>query len=207
MAIDRLDSERGAGYHAALWHNPRAMADDSEHSIDWIFGYGSLIWRPSFRFSERRPAILEGWSRRFWQGSTDHRGVPGAPGRVVTLIGEAGARCWGMAYRIAPEERERVLAMLDHREQGGYDRRIVELQLDSKDGPSSPRGVTALLYLATRANANFLGPASLDEMAHQVRGARGPSGDNREYVLRLAESLREHGAVDDHVFDLAARLD
>ena len=67
----------------------------------WIFGYGSLVWRPSFPFAERRGAWIDGFARRFWQGSTDHRGVPGAPGRVVTLEHATGARCFGAAYRIS----------------------------------------------------------------------------------------------------------
>jgi cation transport regulator ChaC len=192
----------------------------SEDAVPWIFGYGSLIWRPSFPHAERRPARLAGWSRRFWQGSTDHRGVPGAPGRVVTLVREAGALCWGMAYRLEAARRAEVLALLDHREQGGYERNVVELELELEPESAEPeppsaatstnlrseRFVSALVYVATPANPNYLGPASLDEIALQVAGARGPSGDNREYVVRLAETLREHGARDSHVFELAARL-
>ena len=64
----------------------------------WIFGYGSLIWRPDFDWIEAAPASIEGWERRFWQGSHDHRGVPDAPGRVVTLIPQANAYCDGMAH-------------------------------------------------------------------------------------------------------------
>lgn len=166
----------------------------------WVFGYGSLVWRPSIPFVERSPAWIDGWSRRFWQGSTDHRGVPGAPGRVVTLVEQPGAVCWGMAYRIAPADRDQVLATLDHREKGGYDRRQVVLHFRDRDA------VTGLVYLATPENPNYLGPAALDAIASQVRASTGPSGANVEYVESLARALREMGADDEHVFALAERL-
>ena len=66
----------------------------------WVFGYGSLVWRPALPFCERGVGFIEGWVRRFWQGSMDHRGVPEAPGRVVTLAPEPGAECWGVGYRV-----------------------------------------------------------------------------------------------------------
>jgi cation transport regulator ChaC len=166
----------------------------------WIFGYGSLIWRPSFAFAEQRPALLRGWARRFWQGSTDHRGVPGAPGRVVTLVEAPGVACRGMAYRVHASEAEAVLAQLDHRERGGYSRRGIDLELDGLGhGPG-------FAYVAALENPNYLGPAPLGEIAAQIAGAHGPSGANREYVLRLADALRALGADDPHVFELEAEL-
>lgn len=168
----------------------------------WIFGYGSLVWRPAFAYRECRPALLEGWARRFWQGSTDHRGVPGAPGRVVTLVPEPGAHCWGRAYRVDAQVAESVGEGLDHRERGGYARMQAELRVSG----ALERSVEALVYRATPDNPNYLGPASLEAIAEQIARSEGPSGTNREYLLRLAEALREQAAEDDHVFALESLL-
>jgi cation transport regulator ChaC len=166
----------------------------------WIFGYGSLVWRPAFAFAERRTAWIGGFARRFWQGSTDHRGVPGAPGRVVTLLPEAGSHCFGVAYRVPESDSACVLADLDHREREGYERHPVELHFG--DGG----GTTGLVYIATPSNPNYLGPAPLDAIAAQIARARGPSGPNSEYVRELARSLREMPADDEHVFALDGLL-
>ena len=66
----------------------------------WLFGYGSLIWRPDIKFLAREPARLQGWVRRFWQGSHDHRGLPHSPGRVVTLVESTHGHCDGVAYLV-----------------------------------------------------------------------------------------------------------
>ena len=168
----------------------------------WIFGYGSLVWRPAFEHEERQPARVEGFVRRFWQGSTDHRGVPGAPGRVVTLLPAPGAWCTGAAYRVAPERAQAVLDGLDFREKGGYRRQRLPIHL--QDGRVIPDG---LLYRATPDNDNYLGPASLDAIAAQICSSRGPSGENLEYLLRLGAALREMGMPDPHIESLIQRLD
>jgi cation transport regulator ChaC len=166
----------------------------------WVFGYGSLIWRVDFPYVESRPAHVLGWARRFWQGSTDHRGVPGSPGRVVTLVRAPGERCRGRAYRIAGQDRASVLDHLDHREKGGYER--LELPIHFDDG-SVVDGTT---YHAAKENPEFLGAASVEDIAAQVRRSAGPSGPNVEYVLRLRDALAELGADDPHVSALAGRV-
>ena len=57
-------------------------------------------------------------------------------------------------------------------------------------------------YLALPDNPNYLGIAALAEIARQIHAARGPSGNNRDYLLELARALTELGASDDHVLEL-----
>lgn len=166
----------------------------------WIFGYGSLVWRPEFPYAERRPAAIGGWARRFWQGSTDHRGVPGAPGRVVTLVEAPDERCWGMAFLVTEADAGPVLDGLFIRERGGYTHHEVALAFQGGGG------ATGLVFIATEGNPNYLGPAHPEEIAAQVAGSTGPSGPNDEYVLRLAEALRDIQADDPHVFEVEQAL-
>ncbi len=165
----------------------------------WIFGYGSLIWRPGFDYLERRRARLRGWQRRFWQGSHDHRGVPERPGRVVTLLETGHGHCDGMAYRVEAETVTRTFESLDHREKNGYARR--EVTLETVDG-----SVGAVVYVAPIGNFAYLGPAPLLDMARQIVTSHGPSGANVDYLLALAEALRALDADDAHVFELEAAV-
>jgi len=169
----------------------------------WVFGYGSLIFRAEFPFVERRVARIHGFSRRFWQSSPDHRGTPEAPGRVVTLIEDPAGSVLGVAFRIAREESYAVLAGLDRREHGGYERVSVEVEFREPPFGRAP----ALVYQARAGNPGFVAHADEASIAAIVRSARGRSGDNPSYVRRLAEALRELGEDDPHVFAIERLLD
>ncbi len=161
----------------------------------WVFGYGSLIWRQDFPYLQSRPAYIRGWERRFWQGSHDHRGVPDAPGRVVTLVESHTAVCHGRAFLIEQE----VFEHLDHREKNGYERFAQTIHFSGNSYPG-------VVYIAPVGNHAFLGDAPLPEIAQQIKHSVGPSGENAEYLLHLAQALRELGVEDPHVFELERLL-
>jgi len=176
-------------------HNRRRQDFSGVESI-WLFGYGSLIYKVDFPFLEKHPASINGWARRFWQGSHDHRGTPDAPGRVVTLIEQPGAICKGMAFRVSPN----VFEHLDVREKNGYLRFSTTLTFESGNHAEG------LVYIATEDNEAFLGHAPDADIARQIAQAVGPSGPNSEYLFRLAESLRTLGEEGTHTFAIEAAL-
>ena len=160
-----------------------------------MFGYGSLIFKQDFPFIDSQRARIDGWSRRFWQGSHDHRGTDADPGRVVTLAETPGVPCYGRAFLIDHS----VFEHLDYREKNGYQR--LELTIFLAD--QAVQGVT---YHAGLNNFAFLGDAPLEKMVEQIRRCQGPSGSNSDYVLDLARALREQGIDDPHVFEIAQRI-
>ncbi len=164
---------------------------DAMESV-WLFGYGSLIFKADFPYMQRRPATIQHWVRRFWQGSHDHRGTRDAPGRVVTLVREHGATCRGVAYLIAPS----IFDRLDFREKNGYLRFATTIAFDDDSG------VEGLVYIATEQNPAFLGPASESEIARHIASSTGPSGSNLDYLHDLANGLRQLYAQDPHVFTI-----
>ncbi len=186
--------------HDSIKIPTRVTRTTNESTMTWIFGYGSLIWRPAFPYERSRKAALRGWRRRFWQASPDHRGIPEAPGRVVTLVEDAEAICWGLAFSAPLAQWQAIVAELDHRERNGYTRMPVELEFE--DGER----ITAITYVAGPDNPSFVGPAPVPAMIQQISHAVGPSGSNREYLMRLAEYLHALDIHDDEVHALHAAL-
>ncbi|MEZ4302207.1 MAG: gamma-glutamylcyclotransferase [Polyangiaceae bacterium] len=167
----------------------------------FVFAYGSLIFRPSRFFGARRPALVRGVRRAFRQASPDHRGTPSDPGRVVTLLREEGATCAGVVYEVADADVDAVLVELDDRESGGYERARLSAEVPGEAAP-----VPALTWIAGPDNPHHMPPAPLAEVARVVLRARGQSGANIDYVLRLADALRGLGVSDPEVFALEAAV-
>ena len=162
----------------------------------WLFGYGSLIWNPDIPYLDWKPATLSGFVRKFWQGSHDHRGTPENPGRVVTLIPCEKGYCDGIAYLVSLSTVKSVFEKLDHREKNGYSKTKVFLNFTDKTNEE------AITYIAKSINPAFLGPALDSSIAKQIAVSSGPSGDNSEYLFKLADALRKHNFIDKHVFEL-----
>lgn len=162
----------------------------------WIFAYGSLLWRPGVSFNYSCQGRVSGWSRRFWQGSPDHRGTLESPGRVVTLVPERNRWVTGMVYRLSGSCHKSTLEYLDHRESGGYQRCWVTVHRSEL-----PR-IRALTYVALPGNPHYLGPASREDLKAHIDRSLGPSGPNIEYYQELIRSLRLLKLTADELDDL-----
>jgi len=104
---------------------------------------------------------------------------------------------------LLPKEREKeIIEYLEYREKE-YDAR---LYMDLFSTAHSLAVKDALVYIATPESEQYLGIASLDALAKQIATAKGPSGDNCEYLYRLADSMRELDVEDIELFELEAKV-
>jgi cation transport protein ChaC len=155
----------------------------------WVFGYGSLIWRPGFAHSAVRPAMLHGFHRRFCVYSHRYRGTPDTPGLVLGLA--RGGSCRGLAYQVPVAEGEAVMDYLYEREMvlGVYDPRWLKVALD--DG----RVVRAAGFVVDPTHPQYAGRLSLDAMADLILQGEGKGGTCLDYLRNTVHHLE---ALDMH---------
>jgi len=179
-------AERDASMRAALAHC--APGEDV-----WIYGYGSLIWRPEFAFAEARRARLYGYHRALCLWSRVNRGTPDCPGLVFGL--DRGGACRGMAYRLRAANVAEVFPALWHREMstGAYLPRWLACDTDAGK-------IRALVFVMDRSNSGYAGVLPDQDILAIVRRASGRYGPCTDYVLATAQALHAAGIRD-------ARLD
>lgn len=167
----------------------------------WIFGYGSLMWRPGFAFAESEPALIKGVHRKLCVMSHVHRGTPEMPGLVLGL--DRGGSCHGMAFRIAPERWDGTLAYLRSREQ-------VTMVYLERHKPirllSSGRSARAVTYVVDRAHKQYAGKMDAATVIGHVRQGQGISGACIDYVLNTVAHLREMNIHDEHLERIAEQV-
>jgi glutathione-specific gamma-glutamylcyclotransferase len=168
----------------------------------WVFGYGSLMWRPGFEFIEQVPARLIGEHRALCVYSFDHRGTPEKPGLVLGL--DRGGACRGIAFRVPARRRDDVIAYLRGREQTTHVYREVTRSVWLENEPR--QRVAALAYVVDRGHVQYAGRLSLHEQLRYVRQGHGRSGNNRDYVLETVRSIEAQGFRDSQLHQLASML-
>jgi cation transport protein ChaC len=182
-----------ADMDAAFDHAPKDL---------WVFGYGSLIWRPGFDYLERVPARVTGLHRSLCVYSFVHRGTPERPGLVLGI--DQGGACRGIAYRVAARARAATLAYLREREQvtAVYRETVRTAWLEGKP----EQRVDAVCYAVDRRHPQYAGRLTLERQLHYVRQAYGRSGNNRDYVIETVAALEALGWRDASLHLLAERL-
>lgn len=168
----------------------------------WVFGYGSLMWRPGFDFKDRVKARLVGAHRSLCVYSFVHRGTAEKPGLVLGL--DNGGNCRGVAYRVAGDKREATLEYLRGREQVTMVYRESWRTIWLEDDPRN--STRALVYTVNRGHPQYAGRLALTQQLHFVRQGHGRSGINRDYVLDTVKELDTLGIRDDGLRRLAEML-
>ena len=168
----------------------------------WVFGYGSLMWRPGFTYVERTQARLIGAHRALCVYSFVHRGTPERPGLVLGL--DRGGACRGIAYRVAAAARGETVAYLRAREQVTMVYRECTRRIWLDHNPGRP--VLALCYMVDRSHPQYAGRLSLDQQLHHVRQGHGHSGANRDYVIATVAAMEALGLREGELHLLAERL-
>ena len=167
----------------------RVLHEWGGHEDLWIFGYGSLIWRPEFDYAERRAAKVHGWHRALKMWSRINRGTPEKPGLVFGML--SGGSCHGVVFRIPKAKGREVLALLWAREMklAVYDPKWLPCE--------TPQGtVNALAFTLSRKSPSHTGVLTPEEYRRIFTEASGIYGTTYDYAHRTLEELKKHNIRD-----------
>src|SRR5215813_558764 len=180
---------------------PLPDAESSKSDL-WVFGYGSLMWRPGFESIEQAPARLIGEHRALCVYSFVHRGTPEKPGLVLGL--DRGGACRGVAFRVAEKHRAATVSYLREREQvtSVYREVMRSVWLENE----ARQRVSALTYVVDRGHVQYAGRLSMAEQLRHVLQGHGQSGVNRDYVLSTVKAIEAEGFRDAPLHQLALML-
>jgi cation transport protein ChaC len=169
----------------------------------WVFGYGSVMWRPGFAHLESHVARLNGYHRDLCVWSWFHRGSPQNPGLVMGL--NAGGACVGRAYRVAEAVKEKVAHYLYARElvTPAYLPILHPVRLKGRSGAP----VTALTFKVDRRHPQYAGRLGVEQAADVVLTGNGASGANPDYLLSTVAHMREMGLATGRLGDIARRVE
>jgi len=156
----------------------------------WVFGYGSLMWKPEFPFVKAEPALLRGWHRAFCVWSVHYRGTVEKPGLVLGL--DRGGACRGRAFLVAPKDAAEVANYLHEREMvtGVYEPRYVTIEL------ASGKRATAATFLADRHHSQYAGKLKPAKLIRIICEGHGSAGSNLDYLRNTVRHLDELGIAD-----------
>ena len=168
----------------------------------WVFGYGSLMWRPGFEYIAEFPARLIGEHRALCVFSHHHRGTAERPGLVLGL--DRGGTCQGTVFRVAENMRKPTLAYLREREQiSGVYREVLRSVWIENDARER---VQALAFVVDRSHPQYAGALTVEQQLHYVAHSRGASGANRDYVISTVKTLEARGCRDETLHRLVTLL-
>ncbi len=167
----------------------------------WVFGYGSLMWRPGFDFIASEPALVRGYHRSLCVYSFVHRGTPDCPGLVLGL--DRGGSCHGMAFRVTGANWQETLAYLRGREQVTLVYREAEINVRL---PASGVTVKAVTYVADRGHRQYAGRLDHQSILTLIRQGEGSSGNCRDYLRHTIAHLRAMGIHDRNLEALAQEV-
>lgn len=162
---------------------------DEVPDIEWIFGYGSLMWRPGFFHLEQHPARLHGYHRAACIYSRHHRGTDDVPGLVLGL--DKGGYCDGIAFKIDIKHRTQVIEYLHERELIGY--AYTPLTTDVELPHMT---VPAYTFVADPTHPHYAGSLDTETAASIIMRAQGLSGLNRDYLISTVEKLGQEGVAE-----------